>query len=166
MKMSKMFNVPAGTVIINEGEVNMDMYKIIYGSCELYTGYQTENETLLGIISGGRFIGEMGLLIQKPAPYTVVTYKDVVLLRITQPDIDDYIANNHHDAYELMRQLAETTYQLKYSMDLFVDDVVKGKVNLDKAKEYKGNMAKQFAKYSAGQKIIAQPQKSTIDINT
>ncbi|MCR5343792.1 MAG: hypothetical protein K6E70_10580 [Butyrivibrio sp.] len=36
-----MMKIPEVTVIIREGEVSMDMYKIISGHVELYTGYRT-----------------------------------------------------------------------------------------------------------------------------
>ena len=146
--MSKMFTVPAGTVLFQEGEVNMDMYKIVFGNVELYTGYGTEKESILGIVGKGRFIGEMGLLAQKPSPYTVVAYKDVTLIRIQMGDIDDYIAHNYHDILELMKQMAETTYKLKYSMDMLVDDVITGKARRDEALQYSRLAAKQFARYN------------------
>lgn len=37
-----LMKIPEGTVIIREGEVNMDMYKIISGNAEIYTGYGTD----------------------------------------------------------------------------------------------------------------------------
>ena len=146
--MSKLFTVPAGTILFQEGEVNMDMYKIIFGNVEMYTGYGTDKESILGIVGRGRFIGEMGLLAQKPSPYTVVAYKDVTLIRIQMGDIDAYIEHNHHDALELMKQMAETTYKLKYSMDLLIDDIIAGKAGQEEVQLYKKLAAKQFARYN------------------
>ncbi len=140
--------IPAGTVIIQEGEVNMDMYKIIGGHAELYSGYGTDREAILGILSKGKYFGELGLLAEKPSIYTVVAYDELYLLRITMYNIEDYIQKNFHDIYEIMKGMAEATYNLKYSMDLFIDDVANGKVKQEDIRKYNQNLAKQLAKYN------------------
>ncbi len=143
-----MMEIPAGTVILREGEVNMDMYKIIRGNVELYTGYRTKREAILGILSKDSYFGELGLLAQKPAIYTVVAYNDVLVLRINESDIDDYIRNNHHDAVNLMKKMASSMYSMKYSMDMFVEDMAEGRIDL-REKQYRGYFSKQFAYYNA-----------------
>ena len=42
LNRNKIYEVPEGTTILQEGEVNLDMYKIIQGHVEMYTGYGTE----------------------------------------------------------------------------------------------------------------------------
>ena len=146
-----MMQIPAGTKILIEDEVNMDMYKIITGSVELYVGYGTENESLLGILSKGSYFGEIGLLTQKPAIYTVIAYSDVTVLRITMSDIDEYIKTNHHDILEILQHMANTMYNMQYSMQLVMDDMEeKSKFNSkkDDMVEYKAFLSKQFAKYN------------------
>ena len=34
-----LFRIPAGITILKEGEVNPELYKLISGNCEVYTGY-------------------------------------------------------------------------------------------------------------------------------
>jgi CRP-like cAMP-binding protein len=140
-----MMKIPEGTVIIREGEVSMDMYKIISGHVELYTGYRTKKETILGIQSKDSFIGEVGLLAQKPAIYTAVAFSDVVVLRITMAEIDLYMQENHRDAMAIMTKMAQSMYSLKYSMDSFVDDLIKGAAV---PSSYKGFFSKSFSKYN------------------
>ena len=150
-----MIQIPAGTTILTENEVNMDMYKIISGSVEMYVGYGTENESLLGILSKGAYFGEIGLLTQKPAIYTVIAYSDVTVLRITMADIDDYIKTNHHDILALLQHMAESMYNMQYSMQLVMDDMeAKSKFNSKKEEmvEYKAFLSNQFAKYNAQSK--------------
>ncbi len=53
---------PEGSLILKEGDVNLDMYKIIQGKAEMYIGYGTEHEVLVGIIGAGACFGELGLL--------------------------------------------------------------------------------------------------------
>jgi CRP-like cAMP-binding protein len=142
-----LMKIPEGTVILKEGEVNMDMYKIVSGSVEAYTGYGTEKESILGIMGKGQYFGEIGLLSQKPSIYTIVAYSDVAVMRITMNELDDYIRNNHHDIYEIMRKMAETMYNMKYSMDMVMDDMQKAKEDRS-ASQYKAFFAKQFAKYN------------------
>ncbi|MCR5671520.1 MAG: cyclic nucleotide-binding domain-containing protein [Butyrivibrio sp.] len=141
-----LMQVPEGTIILKENEVNLDMYKIVNGCVEVYSGYGTDKEALLGILSKGKYFGEIGLLAQKPAAYTVIAYNDVLIQRITMNDIDSYIKNNHHDILQIMMHMAEAMYDMKYSLDLFMDDL--DKKNDNNAKEYKAYFSKQFAKYN------------------
>ena len=146
-----MMQIPEGTVIIREDEVNMDMYKIIQGSVEVYCGYGTENESILGILSKGSYFGEIGLLAQKPAIYTVVAYSDILVQRITMSEIDEYIKTNHHDILQIMQHMANTMYNMQYSMNLVFDDMdKKNKFNAkpEEFNEYKAFFSKQFAKYN------------------
>ena len=140
--------VPEGTVIMREGEANMDMYKIISGNVELYRGYETKDEAIIGIKSKDDYFGEMGLLTGgKPSIYTVVAYSDVLLLRITEKDIDDFILNNHVDVLRIMQGMANSMYNIKFSMDMIMDDMA-DKVNSTKLKDFKGFYSKQFAMYN------------------
>ena len=139
--------IPEGTIILKEGEVNMDMYKIITGSVEAYSGYGTEKESILGIMSKGQYFGEIGLFSQKPSIYTIVAFSDVAVMRITMNELDDYIRNNHHDIYEIMHRMAETMYNMKYSMDMVMDDMQKVREDRS-ASQYKAFFTKQFAKYN------------------
>ena len=137
-----------GTVIMREGEANMDMYKIISGNVELYRGYETKDEAIIGIKSKDDYFGEMGLLTGgKPSIYTVVAYSDVLLLRITEKDIDDFILNNHVDVLRIMQGMANSMYNIKFSMDMIMDDMA-DKVNSTKLKDFKGFYSKQFAMYN------------------
>ena len=156
-----MMKIPEGTIILQEGEVNMDMYKLIQGSVEVYCGYGTENESILGILSKGSYFGEIGLLAQKPAVYTVVAYSDILVNRITMSEIDEYIKTNHHDILEIMKHMANTMYNMQYSMNLAFDDMEKkNKFNSkpEELKEYKAFFSKQFAKYNtlSGSSILVR----------
>ena len=144
-----MMKVPAGSVIIQEGESNMDMYKIISGNVEIYTGYGTPGESILAIKSKGDYFGEMGLFTGgKPAIYTVVAYTDLLLLRITEANVDDFILNNHTDVYNIMKHLAETMYSMKFGMDMVMEDRTLSSNNA-RLKKFSGFYSKMFAQYNA-----------------
>ena len=144
-----MMNIPAGTVIIQEGESNMDMYKIISGHAEIYTGYGTEYESILAIKSKDDYFGEMGLFTGgKPAVYTVVAYSDLLLMRITEADIDEFILKNHVDVYKIMKHFAETMYSMKFGMDMVMEDRTLSSNNA-RLKKFSGFYTKMFAQYNA-----------------
>ena len=156
--------VPEGTVIMHEGEANMDMYKIISGNVELYRGYETKDEAIIGIKSKDDYFGEMGLLTGgKPAIYTVVTYSDVLLLRITEKDIDDFILKNHVDVLRIMQSMANSMYNIKFSMDMILDDMA-DKESSTKLKDFKGFYSKQLAMYNVSKTI--EPFSKKIDKKT
>ncbi|WP_026651610.1 cyclic nucleotide-binding domain-containing protein [Butyrivibrio proteoclasticus] len=151
--------VPEGTIILRENEVNMDMYKIVDGHVEVYSGYGTDSEAILSVLGKGSYFGEIGLLAQKPAIYTVIAYDDVLLMRITMDDIDEYIKANYHDIFHIMQHMAETMYNLKYSMDMVIGDFeLRDKVY--EKKEYKAYFSKMFAKYNVTSSPITSPKRN------
>ncbi len=143
-----MTKVPEGTVILREGESSMEMYKILSGSVELYRAYGTKDEAIMGIKSKDDYFGEMGLLTGgKPAIYTVIAYSDVLLLRITESDIEDYILNNHVDVIRIMKSMANSMYNIKYSMDMIMEDM-NDRTNNIVLDELRSFYSKQFALYN------------------
>lgn len=46
-------------MILREGDLKLDMYKILDGHAEVYMGYGTENETFIGIIGPQSCFGEL-----------------------------------------------------------------------------------------------------------
>ena len=116
--------IQEGEVILREGEINMDMYKIEKGHAELYKDFGTSRETLLGILSPGAYFGELGLLTEKPAIYTVVAYDDMELLRIPIKDMKNYIEKQPEDALSIMTNMANTMYNLKFDIDLLAKERV------------------------------------------
>ena len=99
---------PAETLILREGEVNLDMYKIIQGRAEMYTGYGTDKEVLLGIIGPGACFGELGLLLQAKAIYTIIAYTDVYAIRVTEDRMGNFIQDNHTTILQIMKNMANT----------------------------------------------------------
>ena len=147
-----MMQIPEGTVIIKEGEVNLDMYKIITGNVEVYTGYGTDKEAIIGIYKKGDYFGQIGLLTQKPALYTIVAFSYITVMRITMADIDEYIQRNHTDVFHIMQNMAESMYNMKFGMDLFVRDVAEGRVDV-KEKNFRGFYSNQFARYNVNGQV-------------
>ena len=126
-EVGKLMQVPAGTTILSEGELNLDMYKIVKGNAEVYMEYGTERETLIGIIGPQACFGELGLLIGKPAINTVIAYSDVLLLRITKGEIGDFVQENHKSIIGIMENMAYTMLKMRTQIDMLINDVNEGK---------------------------------------
>ena len=127
MNESKMIKVPEGTVVVREGEVSLDMYKIIRGHAEVYVGYGTSGETIIGIIGPQSCFGEFGLLLKKPAIYTVVAYSELYLLRVTEGDIGDFVQANHKNIIDIMRNMASMMQTMRTQMDMMLRDLEEGR---------------------------------------
>ncbi|MBO4902400.1 MAG: cyclic nucleotide-binding domain-containing protein [Lachnospiraceae bacterium] len=125
-QVGKFFEIPEGTKILLEGEVNLDMYKIVKGHAELYIRYGTEHETLIGILGPQACFGEFGLLLSKPAIYTVIAYSDMLLLRITKDEIGDFVRQNHKIILEIMQNMAMTMQTMHKQIDLLIGDINAG----------------------------------------
>jgi len=113
-----------GTVILKENEVSMDMYQIEKGHVELYKDYGTRNETILGILSKGDFFGEIGFLTKKPSIYTAVAYDDVVVNKIPIDNVISFIKEYPYAALLIMKNMANTMYNLKFDIDLLAKERV------------------------------------------
>ena len=114
---NKIITIPEGITILNEGEVNLDMYKIISGNVEMYTGYGTKNEVLIGILGPGACFGEFGILLHKPAIYTIVTYCEVQLMRVTEGALGNFVKENEDCIIQIMRNMANMMMVMMHNVD-------------------------------------------------
>lgn len=103
---NQIYEIPEGTMILQEGEKNLDMYKIVTGHIEMYVGYGTENEVLLGILGPGSCFGEFGVLTKKPAIYTIIAFSKVKLLRVTEDLINDFMRESPDNVIQIMMNMA------------------------------------------------------------
>ena len=100
--------LPSEEVVLNEGEESNVMYKILSGNAEVYLGYGTENESLLGLLGKGSCFGEFGLLLHEKSPYTVIAYSDLVLYKVSEDKVGEFIRENHVNILNMMRSMAKT----------------------------------------------------------
>ena len=114
---NKIYEVPEGTIILNEGEINLDMYKIVSGHVEMYTGFGTDNEVLIGILGPGACFGEFGILTGKPAIYTIVTYSYTKIIRVTEALMGDFIEENKDSVLQIMKNMANNMMLMNRQID-------------------------------------------------
>ncbi|MBE5847456.1 MAG: cyclic nucleotide-binding domain-containing protein [Lachnospiraceae bacterium] len=118
------------TVILRETEQHPYMYKILAGSVALYINYGQKDEYLVGILGKSRVFGEIGLLCDKPNIYTAVANERTTLITIDERNLGDFIAGNHVETLNIMRNMANIIQALRanvsmLSMELMSDAELK-----------------------------------------
>lgn len=124
LNRNKIYEVPEGTMILKEGEINLDMYKILSGHAEMYTGYGTENEILIGMIGEGTCFGEFGILTGKPAIYTIITYSKCKLLRVTEGLMGQFIQENRDDILKIMKNMATNMMRMQHQINQLSEELM------------------------------------------
>jgi cAMP-binding proteins - catabolite gene activator and regulatory subunit of cAMP-dependent protein kinases len=114
-------------VILKEGEVSRDIIKIVKGNAEVYVGYGTDRETIVGIIGEQSCFGEFGLLLGQPSIITVVAYSDVLIMRISEDEMDDFISRNHKNIMDIMRSMAKSMLSMRAQVTMLLSELESGK---------------------------------------
>lgn len=127
MSESKIIAYTANTVMLKEGEVSRDIIKIVKGNAEVYVGYGTDQETIVGIIGEQSCFGEFGLLLGQPSIITVVAYSDVLVMRISEDEMDDFISRNHKNIMDIMRSMAKSMLSMRAQVTMLLSELESGK---------------------------------------
>lgn len=133
---NKIYEIPPDTMILKEGEINLDMYKIVSGHVEMYTGYGTPNEVLIGLLGPGTCFGEFGILTGQPAIYTIITYSKTKILRVTEGLMGDFIQENKDDILQIMRNMATNMTRMQHQINQLsreLEEVTENRTETDTA---------------------------------
>lgn len=120
---SRMQKFPEDSIILREGELRDEMYKIVSGKVAVYINYGKENEYLLGILGEQQCFGELGILCRQPSMYTVVVVYDVLAMRISLDEFSGFLKNNNKNAINIIRNLSWCMMNLKGNLDLVLDEL-------------------------------------------
>ena len=120
---SRMQKFPEDSIILREGELRNEMYKIVSGKVAVYINYGKENEYLLGILGEQQCFGELGILCRQPSMYTVVAVYDVLAMRISLDEFSGFLKNNNKNAINIIRNLSWCMMNLKGNLDLVLDEL-------------------------------------------
>src|SRR5215211_4084951 len=82
-KMAETVSVPAGQLVLREGDPGDSLYVVLAGELEV-TKRQGSQDVLLALYKPGQFFGEMALLEQAPRSASVRTLQESRLLVISQ----------------------------------------------------------------------------------
>lgn len=86
-------SLPAGTVIVREGEPGNTAYVIIDGLCAAYR-VEGEGETELRVMGPGDVFGETAVFTEKPRTASVKAVTDVVLMVVTRDVLSTAVGLN------------------------------------------------------------------------
>ena len=115
---AKVFRCSEDDVVLREGELNTEMYKILAGSAVMYFGYGTDDEYVVGTLKDGQCFGEYSLLTEKPGIYTVVAFTDMLLMRVKQDEFSSFVEMNAANSVEIMQNMAKMLNVLKTNIDM------------------------------------------------
>lgn len=147
MENARMQKFQAGDIIMREGGTYDEMYKVVSGSVEVYIRYGERDEHLIGIYSKSKCFGEMSVLSDQAAIYTVVAFDDVLLMRITKDYLEEFIRNNPKNAIDIMKNMVHTTVVMQKNIGLMLDDLYdKDGANKRRTEEIR----QKIMQYSAG----------------
>lgn len=125
-KQARLKKFPENTVIVKEGEIQTEMYKILSGKVAVYINYGEKNEYLLGVLSEQKCFGETCILCKKPSPYTIIAVYDVLAMRISEDEFDDFVQNNTKNATDIIKNLAREVVNLRWNLDMVIDELENG----------------------------------------
>ncbi len=167
MSQAKQINLPQNSIIIREGEANTDMYKILKGHAEIYVGYETPSESILGIIGEQACFGEFGILLGKASIYTVKAYSDVLAMRITQNDLGNFVQENQRNIINIMQNMANSMMTMKVQIDMLLKelqtDCKAESIDLKEKIREARRMMRQYAIYKPEKNSPDIPDKSYMD---
>lgn len=123
MKQSAMSRFREDEVILRQGDLEREMYKIISGKAAVYFNFGQPDEYLIGVLSEQRCFGELSLLCGKPSICTVVAFGEVLVLRITEDNFDEFIKKNPKNAIDIMKNLADTIATLSMNLNMLAEDL-------------------------------------------
>ena len=149
---NQIYDVPQGMTILKEGEINLDMYKILKGHVEMYTGFGTENEVLLGLLGPGTCFGEFGILTKKPAIYTIIAYSNLKILRVTEELMMDFMKANPENVLQIMKNMANNMMRMQHQIGQLTTEIAELSNDLNNSENYKTsdmikNMLRSYAIY-------------------
>jgi phosphoserine phosphatase RsbU/P len=125
--------LPAGTLVFQEGEPGECFYILLEGEVEIVKAHGLEGERRLAIRGPGEFVGEMGLLVKDGLrTATVISLTPVHLLQITQSDFNHLLQRWPDLAREMLRELS---FRLRETDNLLIRDLQEKNRELAKAYE-------------------------------
>jgi len=108
VKNLKLWDAPAGTLILEEGRPGSEFYIILQGQVEILRALGTAEESHMGMRQPGEFIGEMGLLGRgAPRSATALAATGVQLLIVTYEDFNELLKSHPEMGYEMASVLSE-----------------------------------------------------------
>lgn len=97
--------LPAGAVLMREGEAGDAMYVLATGRLRVSSTDAEGHERVLRDITRGQVVGEMSLITDEPRSATLVAVRDSVLARLDRPAFAEMLARHPALSMALTRQI-------------------------------------------------------------
>lgn len=95
-----------GDIIFREGDFQMNMYDIRFGSVGVYINYGTPEQKELATLGEGDFFGEMGLVEARPRSATIVALEETITDIITQENFGVYFKEKPAKVLAIMQHMS------------------------------------------------------------
>src|SRR5260221_5896681 len=107
-----------GQVLFREGDLPDSVFRLLSGSVDILRELDSE-PILLGTVGAGQFIGEMGVVENRPRSATARAASEVEVEILTPPEFLDQIVGSPQAARELIQRLSQ---RLREADDRIVND--------------------------------------------
>src|SRR5919112_5064002 len=101
-EMAETVSVPAGQLVLREGDTGDSLYIVLEGELEV-TKRQGDREILLSSYRAGQFFGEMALLERAPRSASVRTLRESRLLAIDQTAFQALLSRSPSAPFNILR---------------------------------------------------------------
>ncbi len=86
--------IPAGTVVVREGDAGDSFFVIDQGVVEVVTSTPNAGDVSLTTLQRGAFFGEVSVLTDAPRTATVTALTNVTAVSFSKKDIDELLSSN------------------------------------------------------------------------
>src|ERR671911_409360 len=101
-KMAETVSIPAGELVLREGDPGDSLYVVLDGELEV-TKRHGSQDVLLAVYKAGQFFGEMALLEQAPRSASVRTLRESRLLLISQAAFKTLLSCSPSAPFRILR---------------------------------------------------------------
>jgi signal transduction histidine kinase len=101
-KMAETVSIPAGELVLREGDPGDSLYVVLDGELEV-TKRHGSQDVLLSVYTAGQFFGEMALLEQAPRSASVRTLRESRLLLISQAAFQTLLSCSPSAPFKILR---------------------------------------------------------------
>lgn len=106
-----------GDIIFREGDFQTWMYGVLSGEIGVYAGYGTDDQKELSVLTGGSFLGELGMIDCSPRSATAVCLSDEAELeKVEIAYLEGYLLRNPGNVLQIMRNTSRRLRALSKDM--------------------------------------------------
>lgn len=102
----KVISLQGGEVLMRQGDVGTSLYIVVHGRLRAISNKDTTEE-ILGDISSGEIVGEIGLLVDHPRTATVLAVRNTLLLELKKSAFEQIVAEHPKNGLMMAKMCVE-----------------------------------------------------------